>query len=601
MTASISNTQSNSSTWTHKLLNAVTWVYVLTFGFWVWAYRADYPIQSPYYRWQDGLRMALKPYAHSWTLHDFSSLIYLQTLQAAHGILTPWVFALFPATALIVLVDAKFGLGKRTRLFGPRKWLWMTLGCLWFCSVLAVGSCPAASAGRALNFTFALTAIVPVGSWIWSRQIGHAAETKTQDIRGRFSAQQPESYQPEKYFRIERGLFMGLDTRRKPVYLNWQDFRSTHLQLLGPTGTGKGTAQQVLLAQCLMAGETVVILDPKDDRYLPGVMRRVAERCNVPFHLLDLRADAPPQFNLLAGATREELIDLLTLAFQLTRRETDADYYRGNERVALIELAQHIQADQCLAELVPILTTQKNYKDTTLASGIQELATLEPIRTRTGLSLKNTLEQSGLLYVIGSEDSERTRVLQQSTLLRMMQIIKRRKNQERPIALMLDEFTNFLTTPTLRALGSIRDRNCHVLLAHQSKGNLAAGKGLDPNETRGVVLDNIMLKLIYRANDSDTAEWAARLSGTVTEYAASRAVKQEMFQTEHGHLIEQERPFLAVNDFLSLPRNVAVLYGSGAPQLVQFSPLTAGERPQIVPALRYEPNVNGISSVDQVM
>ena len=51
-----------------------------------------------------------------------------------------------------------------------------------------------------------------------------------------------KDYDPEKYFSPKKGVFLGLNEHRQPIYVSTLDWRSSHCQIVGTTGSGKGVA-----------------------------------------------------------------------------------------------------------------------------------------------------------------------------------------------------------------------------------------------------------------------------------------------------------------------------------------------------------------------
>ena len=45
-------------------------------------------------------------------------------------------------------------------------------------------------------------------------------------------------YDPARYFNARKGIFFGLDERKKAIYLPWEDWRLSHLLLSGRTRVG---------------------------------------------------------------------------------------------------------------------------------------------------------------------------------------------------------------------------------------------------------------------------------------------------------------------------------------------------------------------------
>src|SRR5262249_733832 len=156
-------------------------------------------------------------------------------------------------------------------------------------------------------------------------------------------------YDPTTFFALDKGLFVGLDINDdlKPVYAPWNKFGKTHMQVVGTTGSGKGVATTMILVQCPLNGESVVIFDPNvpGDEFSPGVLNRIAKEHGIPFYFINLSPtmpppfdqqfpETPPQLNLFNGCTKSELEELLMTAFDLADSGTNADFYRLFDRLA---------------------------------------------------------------------------------------------------------------------------------------------------------------------------------------------------------------------------------------------------------------------------
>ena len=70
------------------------------------------------------------------------------------------------------------------------------------------------------------------------------------------------TYNPLNYYNHKKGIFFGLNEQRKPVYIPWQQWRKSHVDVIGTTGSGKGVAAGILLSQAVSSGECVVVVDP---------------------------------------------------------------------------------------------------------------------------------------------------------------------------------------------------------------------------------------------------------------------------------------------------------------------------------------------------
>lgn len=69
-------------------------------------------------------------------------------------------------------------------------------------------------------------------------------------------------YDPRKLFDAKRGIFIGLNERRRPLYIELAQWRKSHVQVLGTTGSGKGVAAGVLLYQAVQQGDEALQVRP---------------------------------------------------------------------------------------------------------------------------------------------------------------------------------------------------------------------------------------------------------------------------------------------------------------------------------------------------
>lgn len=425
--------------------------------------------------------------------------------------------------------------------------------------------------------------------WFWHRvTLADRPDEGLSDIRKKAGEEQLPQYAPEQYFDAQRGVFMGMEGET-PIYLDWANFRRTHMQIVGTTGSGKGVASCMLLAQCALAGECVVVFDPKDDEFAPGVMARAAKNAGIPFYSLDLRPSAPPQLNLLRNANVDEVEEILITGFDLGEKGDKTDFYRLHDRAAARDVCQRAGASPTFALLVDqAQRTRKidSEKGVKFKADLEELASLPVINTNEGLDLESVFQQPGILYIIGSIRNTRTIRMQKMVLLRIMQILEKRERKPgmMPVAIMLDELKYILSAPALQALATVRDKSCHVLIAHQSLQDLRDCGGIDPLAVTGAVVENTALKLIYKANSPETADWAAKLSGTIIRQSRTAQIQQGMFEAAEGTYVEKEQPLFHTNDLLTLPKGVGMFYGDGLCKRVQVAALQNGPRQPVVPA-----------------
>ena len=431
--------------------------------------------------------------------------------------------------------------------------------------------------------------------WLWHRATGRATKVEQlDDIRQVFATgEEVYRYDPRRYFNQAKGLFAGLtEGTLKPFYIPWSDYRSTHMQVLGSTGFGKGVAAAMFLSQSLQAGETVIVIDPKNDKFAPNVLCQIARECGAPFHLIDLTPGKPAQINIFRDCSAEDIEEILNTAFDMAEKGDIADFYRLFDRKAAADvcaIATAAKRSPTMRDLVAATYQSKHVdvedkKAVKFQADLEELAKLQAINAAEGHDLAQILSQQAVIYVIGSTRKVQTVRAQKMLLLRLLQIMENRELiHPRPVAMMLDELKYLLSTAVLQALGTVRDKGCHIILAHQANDDLKDCGGLDPNAVRGAVIVNTGLKLIYRSSDPQTLQWASDLSGTIVAKQQSSHMSQAMFESAEGQYRDVERNYITKNEILAMPKQTGMLYGAGLATIIKVSPLPVGPRPAVVP------------------
>jgi len=226
----------------------------------------------------------------------------------------------------------------------------------------------------------------------------------------------------EKDPRQGKGLFLGLNEQKRPVYVPYDVWRKSHVQVIGTAGAGKGVASAVLMSQALRAGEAVFVLDPKNDEWAPHVLRAEAERAGVPFYLVELSRDVP-QIDLLAEMLPDQLEELFISAFSLAEKGEAADFYRIGDRKAARNVAALVA--EGMRDLHEIAMDKRTRSVHDSAAGflgkLEDLALLTSINAPGGLNLADTVRDGGCVYVIGSMRNSRVIMAQRMLFVRLLQ------------------------------------------------------------------------------------------------------------------------------------------------------------------------------------
>ncbi|WJM79949.1 type IV secretory system conjugative DNA transfer family protein [Pectobacterium brasiliense] len=396
-------------------------------------------------------------------------------------------------------------------------------------------------------------------------------------------------YNPLDYINLNKGIFIGIDRDEKPMYLPLKDWQRQHADIIGTTGAGKGVATGILLYQSILAGEGVFIMDPKDDEWATHLYRKACEDAGKPFALIDLRK---PQYqlNLIENITPDELEELFVAGFSLAEKGQESDFYRIDDRKAARMATQFVSnhPSSTIRDIYNGEYVQGIAEDIKAFFGkIEELALLNAINAPTGFSLQSVFDEGGCCYVIGSMRNSKIITAQRMLLVRLYQLAERRdrvKETPRPIAIFLDELKYHLSKPALEGLGAARDKGVHIIMAHQSIADLKdCPADLKGDAVVGAVVENAKFKLVYRVMDPDTAEWVARMSGTILVDDEIRKAKTDAVLTEtidgERTIRQAERFFIDSNMILNLPDFVSFIFTARTlPSASLISPIRVKKR-----------------------
>lgn len=388
-------------------------------------------------------------------------------------------------------------------------------------------------------------------------------------------------------------VFMGLNERRKPILFPRAKLNKSHIELLGESGVGKSSLAGVLLSQLATAGECVVIFDPKADRMLPGVLARAGREHNFPVVNIDLRYGQPPQINPFFKARQDQVEELLQVALDLGKTGQGAvDFYRGKDREATGWMAQAFaDGETSMPELLEEAAQDARVTENeNLWREFRQIARIPAFQVHQGQGghdLEQLLSRPGVIYITGSTTKLEVAAAAKLLLQRILQILDERRDQSMPVAIFMDELKYILSPAALRAAGTIRDRNCHLIFAHQSLGDLSDCPGLDPKAVRGAVWGNCGIKIVYKTLDADTARELSIISG-------ERATMEAGTSDSGGKILLSKRigksSHMPTHVFTHLPKptgheaSVGVIIGDGPARFLSTRWLPTGDAPQPIAA-----------------
>jgi hypothetical protein len=381
--------------------------------------------------------------------------------------------------------------------------------------------------------------------------------------------------------------FLGYDRYSKPIFVDRHVYVSTHKQFIGTTGCGKGKQIQSHVYQDVLNGDTPVVFNPKPDEKQRMLISLTAKKFNCKVVYIELLGSRP-QLNIFKNKNIQQIEELLEVAFNLSEQGTDADFYRLNDRKANKLFSKFIykrkdrfstNVTEFLKEFEFELKEAEKYKN-----DLMELSSLIAIDSGDkGLSIESILDEQSILYIGGSMRYNLAVKAQKLLLLSVMQACESRNMKNANyVGVYLDEFKYLISRSAMEALGALRDKKAHVTLAHQSLGDLRdCGAGLSEESVISSVNENCGLKLAFKVHDPDTADWLARMTGTILvddEQRKFSTNKAFVEVSEHERTLRQsERALIDSNMFMSLPRGCGVVIGDGLSKFVSTVPIKLDE------------------------
>ncbi|EBD9585362.1 TPA: type IV secretory system conjugative DNA transfer family protein [Escherichia coli] len=393
-------------------------------------------------------------------------------------------------------------------------------------------------------------------------------------------------YNPLDYIDLKKGVFIGLDKDDQPQYITIKEFQKQHAAIIGTTGSGKGITASVLLYQAILLGEAVFVEDPKDDEWAVHVLREACKKAGKKFVVINLNR-INHQLDLLADISHEQLEELFNAGFSLSKKGEAADFYRIADRRAARNVAAIHKTGMTLYDLFNDDNVKSIGEDAPAFLGeLEEIALVNSVNAKNGFSLKEIFDNGGCCYIIGSTRNQKIISAQRMILTRLIQIAETRdriNTTPRVVAIFLDELKYHISRPTMEGLGTARDKSVHIFMAFQAIDDLRdCPSDLNGDSVIGAVIENAKFKLIYKIQNPETAEWAAKMTGSILVDDEMRKVRTDLSLTEKvdtDRMIRQaESYYVDSNMFLNLPERVGFVFTSkDLPKATKMSHIPANK------------------------
>ena len=323
--------------------------------------------------------------------------VFMVTVRRVMFVFVVALFLFLPFfwTALIKVVDFEIG----TELFADRfkLWSWRLLG----------------AAVLGFVFRIAFTRYIrPKTSQIWRKLKVRQKTEKLSDINSEIAKYQAHDFLPSDHYKPNHRFVGLLAENKKPAYLTEDNYRGTHQAVIGATRYGKGITFQALTEQAILAGDCVVIIDPKGDKFLPRVLKQTCEKANRRFVMLNLDDEnSSGSWSPFAGGSPRDRRTRFFTLMNLADRGTDADHYKALARQGIFDFFKS-NTPSTLAKLKHYVENKSGFDDqtyqamSTLRSRLAEwkdYSKLNPKPNR-GFNIENSLKGNAVIYMRGSLD-----------------------------------------------------------------------------------------------------------------------------------------------------------------------------------------------------
>ena len=401
-------------------------------------------------------------------------------------------------------------------------------------------------------------------SWYIFRRVSQRGD-QVSDIRAEADRYREKNFRPGKYYKA-RKMFIGLHQDNKPLYVAMEDWKNWNQRLVGATQTGKGILFGVQLDQSVRQGFCTVFFDVKPDKHALGIMRKACEETGRRLVTVDFNGELPGKWSPFRTGTDREIKTRLMQAYNLAERGDTADFYKIGEREFLESVFDKWNKE--LIDLPKLLRVSAKPPPTVtnLTREMLALSALKPGRSK-GVDIERVLRENAVLYVRSSSTDPVVKRATRMFLLCLLQAttrMYRRRERNSHLFIGIDE-VKFIATDILGdMLATITGFDCHIAIAYQSLGDLKSvnRRLVNVEALEFSVENNCKMSLYYQPNDFETAEYAARQSGTkqASRYRMNVDINKaggEVY-AERNLITQEEVYYIHPNTLMMLPSRVAM-------------------------------------------
>jgi|GEM_PF-3040021 len=394
---------------------------------------------------------------------------------------------------------------------------------------------------------------------------------------------QPKRFNPLQYLEKNR-YFLGLDhsSSAQPLY----NQESIHTQIVAPTRSGKGVFIGIKAVEALRENRGLIVVDPKEDDFLPQVILEELERQRRPDDLYILNWPNDFGYTVFSPTDSiEEATKKMTIMLNLIENDTElgASHYRKSERIMLSKIMNiffnaekllDIKLNRSLSSLSQFLKyvnadlnavsefakeqekskpnfdklekLSKRYFDPELFSKIDlnpsQITTLESLQFSISefehvviynkFQLAAALSEGKVLYIKSDMLDETALKFLKLVIADIIQQSKKLKNQTNCLVI-LDELSFYPTQILSAGLATAAGFGVKFILSYQSEAQMR------DESLRVAIKDNCQTKIYYKTSDDKTLKYIELLSGLelvsqVTKKGHETTIRQ--MQEEHMNI-----------------------------------------------------------------
>lgn len=471
------------------------------------------------------------------------------------------------------------GLMAITTWWGHLHWAAGATGDWWWRMTrqLGLGVIVAVLAGVMLRAAWFRYAAPAWSAWWRARWISQSVDSKT-DIRQEMDRLKARTFDPGQLFKPQK-LVLGQRENGSAYEVDWSDFKSSHLQIVGATGRGKGVVLQTIYTQAIRAGFGAWYFDPKGDENIPPILAHEAKAAGRPFIVLDL-VDRIGAYAPFAGGTLEERAERMVTAFQLERGGGESDYYKNSERLIVRDAVKRVASAD--ADLSTLLDAVKIEKEVCFGKGsrameskmtaealLAEWSSLPTIAVRPdkGLNVAKALHDGAVVYVrcgLRGLTADIASVL----LIELMDELIRSPPMKRGqhVVLGIDEAATLMSQQVVSGVTAVRSTGTTMMIAYQALEQVRnmRDQRVDKDAAETTMNINCEFKIIYGTSMEDTAEQISASAGRKrVQVAMSEGTEIGPFGGERWSgkrsYREDEDQLITTDTIKALPKRVAVV------------------------------------------